>query len=308
MEIHARRIEIAGRRKVRVAHQYAGSLLSYLVGEACEVTLHRASAMPPNHVGCDLVSHQDRIDGRMPADAPGGLPHAEPRILAEARIVQEADLLRPGHADHQTEATLGGRVEDMIADSVRALVERDSELAARTIEADHQINRAEIETDQRCLEILAKRQPMASDLRFITLTLKMVTDLERIADLAVNICERAIFLNKQPSLGPYIDIPRMAVIVQGMLHDAIQAFIEKDTELAHQVIGRDDEVDDLYHKVFRSILVLMNEDGDILDRGISIQGVAKILERMADHTTNLAEQVVFMVQGQDIRHLGKLDD
>ena len=199
---------------------------------------------------------------------------------------------------------MASRVEDMIADSVRALVERDSELAARTIEADHQINRAEIETDQRCLEILAKRQPMASDLRFITLTLKMVTDLERIADLAVNICERAIFLNKQPSLGPYIDIPRMAVIVQGMLHDAIQAFIE----LAHQVIGRDVEVDDLYHKVFRSILVLMNEDGDILDRGISIQGVAKILERMADHTTNLAEQVVFMVQGQDIRHLGKLDD
>ena len=201
---------------------------------------------------------------------------------------------------------MAGRVEAMITEAMRALVERDTDLARRTIEADRHVNRAEVEADELCLEILARRQPMASDLRFITLALKMVTDLERIADLSVNICERAIDLNAEPQFKPYEDIPRMAAIVQTMVHDAIDAFVSADAEKAREVIDRDDEVDALYIQVFRDVLQLMLSDSSAVERGIHVQSVAKFLERMADHGTNLAEQVVFMVKGQDIRHVGKL--
>lgn len=203
---------------------------------------------------------------------------------------------------------MAGRVEEMIAEAMRALVERDTGLARRTIEADRQVNRAEVEADELCLEILARRQPMASDLRFITLALKMVTDLERIADLSVNICERAIDLNEESQLKPYEDIPRMAAIVQSMVHDAIDAFVSADAAMAREVIDRDDEVDTLYIQVFRDVLELMLRDSSAVERGIHVQSVAKFLERMADHGTNLAEQVVFMVKGKDIRHVGKLGD
>lgn len=201
---------------------------------------------------------------------------------------------------------MAGRVEEMIAEAMRALVERDTDLAIRTIEADHHVNRAEIEADELCLEILARRQPMASDLRFITLALKMVTDLERIADLSVNICERAIDLSDEPRMKPYEKIPRMAVIVRSMVHDAIDAFVSADAVKAQDVVDRDDEVDELYAQVFRETLELMLQDSSAVERGIRVQSVAKYLERMADHGTNLAEQVVFMVKGTDIRHIGKL--
>lgn len=204
--------------------------------------------------------------------------------------------------------SMAGWVEDMIANSVRSLTERDESLAERTIELDKNVNRTELETDELCMVILARRQPMASDLRFITLALKMVTDLERIGDLAVNICERAIDLNRQPQLAPYRDIPRMAEIVQSMVHDAIDAFVEGDAEKAYDVIERDDEVDELYARVFRDLLQLMTTEPAAVERGIHVQSVAKFLERMADHSTNLAEQVIFMINGKDVRHLGKLGD
>lgn len=200
---------------------------------------------------------------------------------------------------------MAGRVEQMIADSVRALVEQDVQLARDTILADRLVDRAEMETDELCLVILAKRQPVASDLRFITLSLKMVTDLERIGDLAVNICERAIDLGNEPPLKPWVDVPRMASIVQAMVRDAIDAFVAGDAQRAQSVVDRDPALDELYGRVFRELLTAMSNDGSKVERGIHAQSVAKWLERMGDHATNLAEQVVFMVQGKDIRHLAK---
>ena len=201
---------------------------------------------------------------------------------------------------------MAGHTEAMIANAVRALVERDVNLARRTIETDHKVNQAEIDIDELCLVILAKRQPMGSDLRFLTLALKMVTDLERIGDLAVNICERAIDLASEPPLGSYDDILRTADLVQSMVRDAIDAFVHADDIKAQDVINRDDQVDELYHQQFRAILQQMMKDPAAIQRGIHVQSVAKWLERIADHSTNLAELVVFMVNGKDIRHLGHL--
>jgi phosphate transport system protein len=226
--------------------------------------------------------------------------------------------MRKVHTDREYESELkklrerllkmAGRVEEMIADSVRALVERDVELARRTIEADHLVNRAEVETDELCLVILAKRQPVASDLRFVTLSLKMVTDLERIGDLAVNICERAIDLAEDEPLKPWVDVPRMAGIVEGMVRDAIDAFVAGDVVRAQSVIDRDRSLDVLYIRVFRELLSTMLNDASKVERGIHAQSVAKWLERMGDHATNLAEQVIFMVKGKDIRHMTKVDE
>lgn len=201
---------------------------------------------------------------------------------------------------------MAGHVEAMIAAAIRSLVERDVDLARRTIGNDHTVNKAEVETDELCLLILAKRQPMASDLRFITLALKMVTDLERIGDLAVNICERAIDLSGEPELRNYDDIQRAADMVQSMVRDAIDAFVHADVEKAESVIARDDEIDSFYHEIFRNILQQMLSDSSAIQRGIHVQSVAKWLERIADHSTNLAELVVFMVKGKDIRHMGHL--
>ena len=203
---------------------------------------------------------------------------------------------------------MAGRVEEMIQKSVKALVERDSDMARACIALDHKVNRSELDTDEMCLRILVTRQPVASDLRFLTLALKMVTDLERIGDLAVNICERALDLNQDDPLKQYDDIPEMAQIVQSMVHDAIDAFVAGDVDKAEEVIDRDDSVDKLYTRVFQEVLELMRKDPSKVERGVHVQSVAKWLERMADHATNIAEQVVFMVAGEDIRHLGKLDE
>ena len=202
--------------------------------------------------------------------------------------------------------SMGERVEAMIGNAIKALVERDVDLAKATIEADHTVNRLELETDELCLVVLAKRQPMGSDLRFITLALKMVTDLERMGDIAVNICERVVDLSALEPLKPYEDIPRMAAAVQGMVHDAIDAFVNADVERAQSVIDRDHEVNTLYTRVFRDVLALMVQNPATIERGIHVQSVGKWLERMGDHATNLAEQVIFMVKGKDVRHLGKL--
>ena len=224
--------------------------------------------------------------------------------------------MKKAHTDREYEAQLqnlrgkillmAGEVEGMIAKSMEALLERNVPLAEETIARDQEVNRYEKEADELCLLILAKWQPMASDLRFLTIGFKMVTDLERIGDLAVNICERAIDLSKEPILKPFEDTPKMARIVQTMVRDAIDSFVHKDSKRARDVIERDDEVDDLYDKIFTDILQLMKEDSKNIRRCIHIQSVAKWLERMADHTTNLAEQVILMVEGKDVRHEGKL--
>jgi phosphate transport system protein len=220
--------------------------------------------------------------------------------------------MQRGHTDRVYEAQLeavrrnlivmAGRVEEMIAHAVKALVERDVDLARRTIGQDPKVNHCEVETDELCMQILARRQPLASDLRFITLALKMVTDLERIGDLAVNISHRAIDMSSEPPLKPWRDVPRMADIVQSMVRDAIDAFVRSDAAQAQAVIERDAQVDAIYTHVIREILGIMTEDGSSVERGIHVLSVAKFLERMADHATNLAEQVVFLVQGKDVRH------
>ena len=223
--------------------------------------------------------------------------------------------MQRGHTDRVYEAQLeavrrnlimmAGRVEEMIAHAVKALVERDVDLAKRTIAQDPKVNHCEVETDELCMQILARRQPLASDLRFITLELKMVTDLERIGDLAVNISHRAIDLASEQPLKPWRDVPRMASVVQTMVRDAIDAFVRNDDVQAQAVIERDAQVDEIYTHVVRELLGIMTVDAATVDRGIHVLSVAKFLERMADHATNLAEQVVFLVQGKDVRHRGK---
>ncbi|MEY4577310.1 MAG: hypothetical protein RL701_2013 [Pseudomonadota bacterium] len=198
---------------------------------------------------------------------------------------------------------MAGLVEQMIVDGVRAALYQDRELAQATIERDMTVNRLEVETDELCLLILAKRQPMASDLRFVTLSLKMVTDLERIGDLAVNIAERAIDLAGHPQPWPWDAVENMARVVRAMIRDAIQAFVDRDVDTAQRVCERDVEVDKLYWQVFSTVLELMRKQPHSVHDGIHVQSIAKFLERMGDHSTNLAEQVVFMIKGKDIRHM-----
>jgi phosphate transport system protein len=207
---------------------------------------------------------------------------------------------------HDQLLLMGAKVEEMIANSMRALTDRDSELARRMIEYDHQINRLEIEIDDLCLRILAKRQPVASDLRLITTALKLVTDLERIGDACVNICERVVELNTEPILKPYVDLPRMAETAQAMVRDALDAFVQADPERAREVVERDRVVDAYYGQVFRELLTCMMEDPRNIYRAVRAQSIAKYLERIGDHATNLAEMVIFMVMGKDVRHLGSI--
>ena len=200
---------------------------------------------------------------------------------------------------------MAGHVEHMIAASVRALSTRNRDLAEATIRLDAKVNTAEVEADEHCIRILSSGRLGDTDLRFVALSLKMVTDLERIGDLAVNICERAIDLCSDPPLRSYEDIHRMAEVVQLMVHAAIDALVDREADKARTVISRDDEVDELYVRVFTEVLRAMQNDTSSINRGIHFQSVAKWLERMADHATNIAEQVIFMTEGEDIRHPGR---
>ena len=197
---------------------------------------------------------------------------------------------------------MGGLVEVMIADSVRSLVERDSELAERIIALDHKVNGHEVAIDEKCLELLARRQPAARDLRFITLALKIVTDLERIGDQCANLAKRAREINTEPPLKPYIDIPRMATRAAMMVKEALDAFVRGDDELAVKVCKDDQMVDDLNQQIQRELYTYMMEDPGTISRAMKLTYIAKYLERIADHATNIAEMVIFMVKGKDIRH------
>lgn len=200
---------------------------------------------------------------------------------------------------------MGGLVERQISEAVDSLVNRNTEQARETIVRDAEVNRMDVESDERCIRLLALHQPAASDLRFITTGLKITTDLERIGDNAVNICERVVELNEEPQLKPYIDIPRMAEIAQTMVKDSLDAFMRDDTGLAAEVIARDDEVDALNYQIYRELLSYMAEDAATIARATRILFVSKYLERIADHATNIAEMVVYMVKGRTIRHMDK---
>ncbi len=194
-------------------------------------------------------------------------------------------------------------VETSIHNSVKALVERDSDLAQKVIHNDHRINTYDVEIDEECIRLLALKQPMGKDLRFITTAMKITTDLERIADHSVNIAERAIELNKEPQLEPYIDIPKMSDIAKGMVIDAINAFVNEDKGLALNVINRDDEVDDFEDSIIDEVMFIMTQNPTTVFRAMKVCYLAKYLERIGDHATNIAEVVVYMIEGRIIRHL-----
>jgi len=196
---------------------------------------------------------------------------------------------------------IGSLIEAAIRDSVKSLVERNSELARKVIEKDRQINALDVEIDEECIRLIALRQPKARDLRFITTAMKITTDLERMGDLAENIAERAIELNEEPQLKPYIDIPRMAEIAEGMVRDSLDAFV-MCSKLPYDVIKKDDEVDNLNAQVFNELLFYMIQDPNTVTRAIKINYVSKYLERIADHATNIAEMVIYMCEGKIIRH------
>ena len=197
---------------------------------------------------------------------------------------------------------MGGLVEAAIAASVTAVVERDAKLAEQVKLHDRVINRMEVAIDQSCRRILALRQPAASDLRFITTALKIVTDLERMGDLAVNVAERGIDLAQAPALRPVHDLARLAELSEAQLKKALDAFVTGDAEAAEEVMHGDDHLDALYLKIFNDFLTLMMEDPRSIRRATSLMFVAKHLERFGDHATNLAEMVIFMVRGTDVRH------
>lgn len=192
--------------------------------------------------------------------------------------------------------------EESIAKAVKALVERDKELALLVIRSDEAINLLEIDIDEFCLRLLALRQPIAADLRFITSAMKINSDLERIGDLSVNIGERALDLLEQPLLKPLIDIPRMAQLAQKMVKDSLDAFVNRDAELAHEVCRRDDEVDKMNDQIFRELLTYMIQDPHAITRSVDLILVGRHLERIADHATNIGEDVVYIVKGQTIKH------
>ncbi len=192
--------------------------------------------------------------------------------------------------------------EQSVAQSLKALVQRDSALAKQVDTDDEQLDRLEMEIDDRAIKLLALRQPTAKDLRFITMTMKISSELERIGDQAVNIAHRAEELNREPLLKPLIDIPRMAEIARGMIHDSLDAFVYAKPEQARQVIARDDEVDKINRQLHRELTSFMVEDPATITRCLNLMSVAHNLERIGDHATNIAEEIVYLYEARDIRH------
>ena len=198
--------------------------------------------------------------------------------------------------------TMAGLAEQAVGKSVKALVDRDPKLAASLREDDAAINRLEVEIEESCLSLMARYQPEAKDLRFIAMIFKIVSDLERVGDQAVNISEQTIDLLKEPLLKPLIDIPKMAVLAQQMLKDSLDAFVNQNAGLAREVCRRDDEVDRLNDQIYQELLVYMARDPKTITRAIDLTLVGRHLERVADHATNIAEDVYYLVKGTSIKH------
>lgn len=198
---------------------------------------------------------------------------------------------------------MGTLVEEQIAGSIQALVDRNVDLASRIIERDTQVNRLDVDVDERCIQLLALQAPTARDLRFVTTAMKISTELERMSDLAENICERVIELNEEPQLKPYIDIPRMADWAMRMVRECLDAFVRSDTAMARKVCADDDVVDDWTHQLFRELLSFMIENPGTISRAIRLTFIGKYIERIADHATNISELVIYMVEGKIVRHI-----
>jgi phosphate transport system protein len=197
---------------------------------------------------------------------------------------------------------MGSLVESQIEGSIKALVDRDVDLASRIIERDSVVNTMDVEIDENCMRLLALQAPAARDLRFVTTAMKISTELERMSDISENISERVIELNEEPQLKPYIDIPRMANWTMTMVRECLDAFVRSDAALARKVCADDDFVDNLTHQLFRELLSFMIENPATITRAIRLTFIGKSIERIADHATNIAELVIYMVEGKIIRH------
>ena len=197
---------------------------------------------------------------------------------------------------------IGHKAEASIADATRALIERKPSLAQRVVDEDDQLDQLGLEIDDICLEILALEQPVASDLRFITTAMKIVGDIERIGDNGVNIARRALEILDEPELKPIIDVPVAAAAAQRILKESLDAFVNGDAELAKRVIEGDRYIDDVCEQMLRELLTYMFEDPSTITRALRLIFVARNLERVGDHAANIAEMVIFLVNGQDIRH------
>ena len=197
---------------------------------------------------------------------------------------------------------LGALAEKAIQDAMTSLLERNSDLAHEVIAADDKLNKLDAEIEERCIRLLALRQPAARDLRFITTAIKINGHLERIGDMAVNIAERALILNKEPQLKPYIDLPRMADITRGMIRESLDALVREDCDLANKVRKDDEMVDNLNDQIFRELLTYMIEDPRTIHRAILITQISKNLERISDHAESIADMVIYMVTGKSVRH------
>jgi phosphate transport system protein len=197
---------------------------------------------------------------------------------------------------------MGGLAEERVRAVVRALVERNAQTVERVLTGDAPINQLHIEIDSRCFKLLALHQPMAVDLRAIVSAVKINTDLERVGDLAINIAEAAKRYMRHPPVKELIDIPRMADIAQRMLRDSLDAYVRRDTGLAQTVLNEDDELDALKTQVFRELLTYMLQDPGTIEPALDLILVSRHLERIGDHATNIAEDVIFMVSARDVRH------
>ena len=193
--------------------------------------------------------------------------------------------------------------EDQIDQALSALINRDSDQARQVIARDHKVNALDVEIDEECLRLLALHQPAARDLRLVTTAMKISTELERISDLAENVCERTLELNEEPQLKPYMDLPRMATWTMKMVREALDAFVRQDATLARKVCADDDFVDDLTHQLFRELVSFMLENPATITRAIRLTFIGKYIERIADHATNIGELVIYMVEGKIVRHM-----
>jgi phosphate transport system protein len=211
-------------------------------------------------------------------------------------FVEELDYLRSRLLE------MSALVEDSVYRSVLALTEKDPQQSQKVLQNESEINHMEIEIDDLATRLLALQQPMATDLRFLTSAIKINNDLERMGDLAVNIVERALSLSNEPLMKPMIDIPAMASRVQSMIRKSLDAFVKKDPELARTVLVSDDAVDSLRDSIYEELIGYMEQDPKTVRQGINLMFVARNLERLADHATNIAEDVLFLVQGVDVRH------
>ncbi|SPP65108.1 phosphate signaling complex protein PhoU [Nitrospira lenta] len=198
---------------------------------------------------------------------------------------------------------MGALVEEQIERAIAAMIERDAVLAGQVIERDRLVNRFDVEIDETCIRLLALQAPAAKDLRFVTTAMKISTELERMSDLAENICERVIELNEEPQLKPYIDLPRMAAWTMKMVRESLDAFVRQDAALARKVCADDDFVDNLTHQLFRELVSFMIENPATITRAIRLTFIGKYIERIADHATNIGELVIYMVEGKIVRHM-----